>query len=170
MLSCMPSPSGWKHRVGDYNPNYPHLSIPFSYSFFRTKSWLGTNFTVDLRLLGVGRKGQTAAQLSDDLFAWNWIGFSVVALGGFLLYSGIGSTYLVNTAFRYKLGLFVPLALAWHIVGPVESQYWGRESDTPSWPNSEVWSKYCYGSAWSQQPWRFRTTKTALRLSYIRDA
>jgi hypothetical protein len=53
--------------------------------------WLGTNIIVDLRLLGVGKKRQTAAQLSDALFAWNWIGFSVVVLGGFLLFSGIGT-------------------------------------------------------------------------------
>lgn len=107
---------------------YPFIQL---IHFSGLSLWLGTNVTVDLRLLGVGRKGQTAAHLSDALFAWNWIGFSVVVLGGFLLYSGIGSTYLVNTAFRYKLGLFVPLALAWHIVVQRKASTWGRESDTP---------------------------------------
>jgi hypothetical protein len=107
---------------------YPFIQV---IHFSGLSLWLGTNFSVDLRLLGVGRKGQTAAQLSDDLFAWNWIGFSVVVLGGFLLYSGIGSTYLVNTAFRYKLGLLVPLALTWHIVVQWKAGTWGRESDTP---------------------------------------
>jgi hypothetical protein len=107
---------------------YPFIQV---IHFSGLSLWLGTNVTVDLRLLGVGRKRQTAAQLSDALFAWNWIGFSVVALGGFLLYSGIGTTYLVNTAFRYKLGLLVPLALAWHIVVQRKASTWGRESDTP---------------------------------------
>jgi hypothetical protein len=92
--------------------------------------WLGTNTVVDLRLMGIGKKRQTAAQLSEALFAWNWIGFSVVVLGGFLLFSGIGTTYLVNPAFQLKLGLFVPLALAWHIVVQQKVRTWGREPDT----------------------------------------
>ena len=37
--------------------------------------WLGTNLALDLRLLGLGKRRETAAQLRDDLFAWNWIGF-----------------------------------------------------------------------------------------------
>jgi hypothetical protein len=35
--------------------------------------WLGTNFALDLRLLGVGRQRATAAQMAQELFAWNWI-------------------------------------------------------------------------------------------------
>jgi hypothetical protein len=94
--------------------------------------WLGTNLVVDLRLLGVGKKRQTAAELSNALFVWNWIGFSVVVLGGFLLFSGIGSTYLVNPAFRFKLGAFVPLALAWYVFVQQKVSTWGRTSDTPA--------------------------------------
>jgi hypothetical protein len=63
---------------------------------------------------------------------WNWIGFAVVVLGGFLLFSGIGTTYLVNWAFRFKLGLFVPLALAWHVVVQQKVRTWGAEFDTPT--------------------------------------
>jgi len=48
--------------------------------------WLGTNLALDLRLLGIGKKRETAAQLREDLFAWNWIGFCIVVLGGFLLF------------------------------------------------------------------------------------
>src|SRR5437879_13585193 len=33
--------------------------------------WLGTNFALDLRLLGVGSRRATAAQVAQDLFAWN---------------------------------------------------------------------------------------------------
>jgi hypothetical protein len=78
--------------------------------------WIGTNLALDLRLIGVGKNRETAAELRDDLFAWNWIGFCVVLLGGFLLFSSTASTFLVNVAFRWKLGVFVPLALLWHII------------------------------------------------------
>ena len=50
--------------------------------------WLGTNLTLDLRLLSVGKWRATAAQLAQDLFVWNWIGFAIVLTGGFMLFSG----------------------------------------------------------------------------------
>ena len=93
--------------------------------------WLGSNTIVDLRILGLGQKRQTAAQLAEALLPWNWIGFSIVVLGGFLLFSGIGTTYLVNAAFRVKLGILVPLALIWHIVVQRKVRIWGREPETP---------------------------------------
>src|ERR1700678_3049545 len=61
--------------------------------------WLGTNFALDLRLLGIGKKRETAAQLADDLFVWNWIGFCIVLLGGFLLFSSNASAFVFNIAF-----------------------------------------------------------------------
>ena len=93
--------------------------------------WLGSNTIVDLRILGLGQKRQTAAQLAEALLPWNWIAFSIVVLGGFLLFSEIGTTYLVNSAFRVKLGILVPLALCWHMVVQRKVRIWGRESETP---------------------------------------
>ena len=78
--------------------------------------WLGTTFTVDLRLMGVGERRQTAAELSNGLFAWNWIGFSVAVLGGFLSFSAEATTYVQSPAFFLKLAVATPLALIWHLV------------------------------------------------------
>ncbi len=83
--------------------------------------WIGTNIALDLRLIGLGKKRETAAQLREDLFAWNWIGFCIVLLGGFLLFSSTATTFLVNIAFRWKLGVFVPLALLMAHLRAVES-------------------------------------------------
>ncbi len=93
--------------------------------------WIGTNLALDLRLIGWGKKKETAAELADDLFAWNWIGFCIVLLGGFLLFSSTASTFLVNVAFRWKLGVFVPLALITHIVVQQKARTWGQTSETP---------------------------------------
>jgi hypothetical protein len=93
--------------------------------------WLGTCLVVDLRILGVGSRKQSAAELSRALFAWNWIAFGIVFLGGFLLFSGTSTLYVVNPAFQYKLGFFVPTALAWHIFMQKKSQTWGRERIVP---------------------------------------
>jgi hypothetical protein len=94
--------------------------------------WLGTCIVVDLRILGVGNRKQTAAELSSALFAWNWIAFCLAVLGGFLLFSGTSTLYVVNPAFEFKLGLFVPLALAWHLVVQGKVRTWGRELDAPA--------------------------------------
>jgi len=83
-------------------------------------------------LLGLGKHRETAAQLRDDLFAWNWIGFCIVVLGGLLLFSSTATTFLVNVAFRWKLGLFVPLALLWHIFVQWKARDWGATQDTPA--------------------------------------
>src|SRR5438309_11870698 len=76
--------------------------------------WLGTNFALDLRLLGVGSRRATAAQVAQDLFAWTWIGFAVVLTGGFMLFSAIATAVMGNIACHWKLGMLAPLALRCH--------------------------------------------------------
>ena len=93
--------------------------------------WVGTNTLLDLSLLGVGNKRQTAAQLSETLFVWNWIGFVVAVLGGFLLFSTAATLYMRNPAFRIKLGLLIPMGVALHIVNQRKARVWGRTQDTP---------------------------------------
>jgi len=78
--------------------------------------FLATSVAVDLRLMGAGPRRFTAAQLSDDLFAWNWIGFAVAFVGGFLLLSAEATTYVTNAGFWLKLLVFFPLALIAHVV------------------------------------------------------
>jgi hypothetical protein len=107
---------------------YPYIQL---IHFTGLSMWLGTNLALDLRLLGVGQKRQTAAELRNALFAWNWIGFCIVVLGGFLLFSSTAATFVVNPAFRVKLGIFVPLALAWHIFVQWKARTWGQTPDTP---------------------------------------
>ena len=93
--------------------------------------WLGTTFALDLRLLGVGKRRSTAAQLAQELFAWNWIGFAIVLTGGFMLFSGIATAFVGNIAFQWKLGMFVPLALMWHVVVQRKARNWGQTSEPP---------------------------------------
>jgi len=112
----------WGDAIRQTLWGYPFIQL---IHFTGLSIWLGTNVAVDLRLLGVGKKRETAAELSESLFAWNWIGFATVVLGGFLLFSSIATTYLVNAAFEVKLGIFVPLALLWHIFVQQKTRTWG---------------------------------------------
>jgi len=94
--------------------------------------WIGTSAAVDLLLIGLGRRRQTAAQLSDQMFAWNWIGFAIMLLGGFLLFSATATTFLENAAFLVKLTYLVPMALAWHIVIQRKARTWGQTEQAPA--------------------------------------
>jgi hypothetical protein len=93
--------------------------------------WLGTNFAVDISLLGAGNQRQTPAQLSDALFVWNWLGFAMAALGGFLLFSASAETFVLNPAFLVKLGILIPAALITHIVIQCKIHTWGQSPQTP---------------------------------------
>lgn len=86
--------------------------------------WLGVCLTVDLRLIGVGTRRQTAAELSNGLCAWKWIGFGVAFTGGFLLFSAYATMYVSNTAFCLKLAVLTPLALSWHLVVQKNAGAW----------------------------------------------
>ena len=59
---------------------YPFIQL---IHFSGLSIWLGTNVVSDLRLMNLGKKPQTARDVRDELFAWNWIGFCIVVLGGF---------------------------------------------------------------------------------------
>jgi hypothetical protein len=98
--------------------------------FVGLSMWLGTTLTVDLRLMGVGARRQTAAELSNGLFTWHWIGFAVAFLGGFLLLSAEAMTYAANTGFRLKLAVLSPLALMWHVVVQKKTRAWTTTEQT----------------------------------------
>ncbi|MBZ5696818.1 MAG: hypothetical protein LAN36_15840 [Acidobacteriia bacterium] len=93
--------------------------------------WIGTNLSLDLRLMGVGAKRRTAAELSDALFAWNWIGFCVAVMGGFVLFASAATKYVPNPAFRTKLGILIPLGIILHIVNQIKARSWGQTEETP---------------------------------------
>jgi hypothetical protein len=107
---------------------YPFVQLTH---FTGLSIWLGTNFALDLRLLGVGSRRSTAAQVAQSLFTWNWIGFCIVLAGGFMLFSALATTFIVNIAFDWKLGFFVPLALIWHIFVQRKARDWGQTMDMP---------------------------------------
>ena len=94
--------------------------------------WIGTNFALDLRLVGLGKKEPTGAQLARALFVWNWVGFGAAITGGFLLFSASATKYIPNPAFEIKLGVLIPLALITHIVVQRKALAWGatREVQT----------------------------------------
>lgn len=120
--------SPWGYPVRTSQWLYPFIQL---IHFSGLSLWIGTSVALDMRLMGVGRRRQTAAELYEQMFVWNWIGFAVVVLGGFLLFSASATTFLHNAAFLVKLEYLVPLALIWHIMVQVKTTGWGQSDSTP---------------------------------------
>ena len=64
---------------------------------------VGTITTVDLRLLGLGIKKATPAELWKDTAPWTLAGLALVLISGPLIFSSDPLMYLHNQAFRIKM-------------------------------------------------------------------
>ena len=118
----------WGTFARESNWGYPFVQLTH---FTGLSLWLGTTLALDLRLLGLGSRRATPAQVAEELFVWNWIGFAIVLTGGFWLFSGLARAFVDNLAFQWKLGLFVPLALIWHVVVQQRARQWGDKHEAP---------------------------------------
>ena len=74
---------------------------------------IGTIAIVDLRLLGIGMRRQTASQLAADLDPWTRAGFAVMLITGPLMFSADAVAYHNNPAFQFKMTCLL-LALLFH--------------------------------------------------------
>jgi hypothetical protein len=108
---------------------YPYVQL---IHFTGLSIWLGTTIAFDLHLLGVVRRRQTSAQLLRAIIVWNWIGFAVVITGGLMLFSTAATSFITNPGFRVKIGMLLPVALAWHVIVQWKARTWGRTMDTPT--------------------------------------
>jgi len=92
------------------NPlNSNEWAFPLTECFHITSFALsvGTIALVDLRLLGLGMKHQTAGQLYRDTSLWTLAGFIIVIFSGLLIFSSDPIHYLYNEAFRFKITALV---------------------------------------------------------------
>ena len=68
---------------------------------------IGTITMVDLRLLGVGMKKESAADLWKGTFPWTLGGLALVLISGPLIFSSDPNMYLRNASFRFKITMLV---------------------------------------------------------------
>ena len=64
---------------------------------------VGTIAVVDLRLMGLGMRRQTPAQLLKDTAMWTLAGLIIVITSGFVIFSSDALRYYYNPSFRYKM-------------------------------------------------------------------
>jgi hypothetical protein len=64
---------------------------------------IGTIAIVDLRLLGLGFRRQSAAQLAKDMAPWTLAGLAIMLTSGPVIFSSDPRMYLFNQSFRFKI-------------------------------------------------------------------
>lgn len=75
---------------------------------------IGTIFIVDLRLMGLGMKRQTAAQLVKDTAPWTLVGLVLILITGPLIFFSQPDVYIYNSSFAFKMGaLLTGILLNW---------------------------------------------------------
>src|ERR1700730_17661532 len=105
------------------------LDGPQYFSFFVL---VGAIAIVDLRIMGVAGRRQSATCLAEQAFPLIWTGLCFASLSGFVMFAGQATDYLHNSIFHRKL-LVILLATgfgAWVQHGVPK---WDRSPDTPPW-------------------------------------
>ena len=64
---------------------------------------VGTSVAVDLRILGIGARRQTASELAEQLFPWTWVFLGIVAITGFLYVAPSARLFFSSSFFFIKL-------------------------------------------------------------------
>jgi len=64
---------------------------------------VGSIAIVDLRVLGVAGRQQSAAKLARRLFPWMWLALAMNFLSGFLMFAGIATSYIPDPTFHMKM-------------------------------------------------------------------
>jgi hypothetical protein len=74
---------------------------------------VGTIAIVDLRVLGVGMRHQTPAEINNDTWIWTLSGLVIMIFSGLLLFSSDPDMYYLNWSFLFKMACLV-LAIVFH--------------------------------------------------------
>src|ERR1051326_7071469 len=102
--------SPWSYLMNSYEWIFPVVQ---SLHFVGFALSIGTIAILDLRLLGLGMRRQTAAELAFDLAPWTHAGIAVMLITGPLMFSTDAVTYHNNPSFQFKMTCLT-LALIFH--------------------------------------------------------
>jgi hypothetical protein len=81
---------------------YAAISVTHYFTLFVL---VGTIVLVDLRVLGVAARNQSAAQIGEALFPWTWTALGLAVFSGFILFATDARDYYPDTIFRVKMAV-----------------------------------------------------------------
>jgi hypothetical protein len=105
------------------------LEVTHYFSFFVV---VGATAIVDLRIMGVAGRKQSATLLAQQAFPWIWTALGFAVLSGFVMFAGQATDYLHNSIFHRKLLVILLAAMfgAW-IQRSVSK--WDQSPSLPAW-------------------------------------
>jgi Family of unknown function (DUF6644) len=86
---------------------------------------VGSIALVDLRVLGIAGRRQTATAVAEQLFPWMWTGLVFAFVSGFLMFAGDATDFYEASLFRTKM-LVILAALVVGIVVQWKVPQWDR--------------------------------------------
>jgi cell division protein FtsW (lipid II flippase) len=103
-------------------PTASSLEIIHYVGFFLV---VGATAIMDLRVMGVAGKRQSATQLAEQVFPWMWTGLVLAVISGFLMYASDATEYLHNSVFHAKL-FWCALAVIFAVVVRLNVSKWDK--------------------------------------------
>jgi hypothetical protein len=90
----------WVQFIGGNWFLYPALSVLHYFTIF----WVvGTIALIDLRILGLAVRGQTATELMEQLAPWTWTAMAICLLTGFLEFAPGAGEFILSPMFQGKM-------------------------------------------------------------------
>ena len=74
---------------------------------------IGTIAILDLRMLGLGMRNQTPAQIASDIAPWTLAGLGVMLISGPLIFLSDTAMYMRNPSFQFKIACLL-VAIVFH--------------------------------------------------------
>ncbi len=87
---------------------------------------------VDLRIMGVAGRKQSATRLAEQAFPWIWAGLCLALFSGFVMFAGQATDYLHNSIFHRKL-LVILLATIFGAWVQHSVSKWDQSKSMPVW-------------------------------------
>lgn len=91
---------------------------------------LGTMLIVDLRILGLGMRKQSTAELASELAPWTWAGLGVMILTGIPMFLSEAVRLYASTPFLLKM-VFLICAVIFHFT--LHRKVTGSEAAENAW-------------------------------------
>ena len=97
--------------------------------------FFGSIAVFDLRLLGIGLRGEPVSEVARRILPWTWAGFACMAISGGLVFWSEPVKCYMSTAFRIKIAAMLLAglnALVFHSVTFRRAAVWDDKISTPA--------------------------------------
>jgi hypothetical protein len=91
---------------------------------------VGSTVIVNLRLMGLAGKKESASAIAEQLVPWMWIGLAMTIVSGFILFAGEATDFYLAITFRIKI-LWILVATIFGAIVFRKARQWGEMPSVP---------------------------------------